>query len=48
LYSTISVTKAPVVNLNAPLRPNGAKPGAKAPNNMLDAIKSGLGYSAAN
>jgi hypothetical protein len=47
LYESISVTKAPVVNLNPALRPNGAKPGDKAPNSMLDAIRSGLKYPAA-
>jgi cell division protein FtsN len=45
LYESISVTKAPVLNLNPALRPNGAKPGAKRPNTMLDAIRSGLKLS---
>lgn len=45
LYETVSVPKASVVPITNSLRPNGARPGAKAPNSMLDAIKVGLNYS---
>lgn len=46
LYATIAVNRAPVVPITTnSLRPNGAKPGAKAPASMLDALKTGLGYA---
>lgn len=50
LYEGIEITKAPASpggKQNQPLRPSGAKPGAKAPNSMLEAINQGLGYAGA-
>jgi hypothetical protein len=46
LYAGIEIQKAPAPSgkQNQPLRPSGAKPGAKAPSDMLEAINSGLGY----
>lgn len=49
LYAGIEITKAPAGGGkgNQPLRSSGARPGAKAPANMLDAINQGLGYAGA-
>jgi len=48
LYEGIEITKAPANGKgNTPIRPSGARPGAKAPNSMLDAINQGLGYAGA-
>ena len=49
LYDGIEITKAPATTggSSKPLRPSGARPGAKAPNDMLDAINQGLGYAGA-
>lgn len=44
LYSGIVIQKAPGDGGSKPLRPSGAKPGAKTPGSMLEAINSGLGY----
>lgn len=47
LYEGIEIPKgAAPAGGGKPLRPSGAKPGAKAPSNMLDAINLGLGYQA--
>jgi len=47
LYAGIVIQKAPAAGgkQNQPLRPSGAKPGAKAPDSMLEAINQGLGYA---
>lgn len=47
LYDGIEITKAapPGGSQHKPLRPSGARPGAKAPANMLEAINQGLGYA---
>jgi hypothetical protein len=48
LYAGIAVEKAPAVGGGSkPLRPTGARPGAKAPSTMLEAINTGLGYAGA-
>ena len=49
MYEGIEVQKAPSGSSRqvTPLRPSGAKPGAKAPASMLDAINQGLGYAGA-
>jgi len=49
LYDGIEITNAAPAggSQNRPLRPSGAKPGAKAPASMLDAINQGLGYAGA-
>lgn len=49
LYSGIEITKAPATAGGGPkpLRPSGARPGNKAPNDMLAAINQGLGYAGA-
>jgi hypothetical protein len=48
LYDGIEITKAPATpGGHKPLRPTHAKPGAKAPTSMLDAINQGLGYAGA-
>jgi len=47
LYETVSVPRETTFSQQTtPLRPNGAKPGPKAPASMFDAIRGGLGYSA--
>ncbi len=50
LYAGLTVQKAPAVGngkQERPIRPSGAKPGAKAPATMLEAINAGLGYAGA-
>jgi len=49
LYEGIEIQKAAPASgrQQQPLRPSGAKPGAKAPNSMLEAINQGLGYAGA-
>lgn len=49
LYDGIEITKAPAGagGSSKPIRPSGVRPGAKAPNSMLDAINQGLGYAGA-
>lgn len=49
LYEGIEIQKAsaPAGGGKGPLRPSGARPGAKAPNSMLEAINQGLGYAGA-
>jgi hypothetical protein len=48
LYQGITITKAaPQRKSETPLRPTGAKPGAKAPSSMEEAISQGLGYAKA-
>ncbi len=48
MYSTVIVPReTSVLQPQGALRPNGARPGPKEASNMFDAIKSGLGYSAA-
>lgn len=47
LYAGIVIQKAPQPSTrqNQPLRPSGAKAGAKQPDSMLEAINQGLGYA---
>jgi hypothetical protein len=47
LYEGIEIQRAqaPSGKRQQPLRPSGAKPGAKAPTSMLEAINQGLGYA---
>lgn len=49
MYDGIEVQKAaaPAGGGNRPLRPSGAKPGAKQPASMQEAIDQGLGYAVA-
>ena len=50
MYEGIEIQKAapgPGGKQNQPLRPSGAKPGAKQPGSMLEAINQGLGYAEA-
>ena len=45
LYGGIVIEKAPPAGGKQQLRPSGARPGAKAPTDMLEAINQGLGYA---
>lgn len=45
MYNLVSVTKAPVMQEQQPLRPKGAKAGGAKPASMLDAVNQGLNYS---